>query len=233
MARKGSIGKKEVRDIDKRPIRYRKYPHLFLIVCEDQKTEPSYFERFIPEFPDETVFIKTVGTGRSSKGVVEQAEKEKRRLSAESRKDIDEVWTVFDKDDADIGFGNRERFLDAFKIAKENGFKVAYSNEAFELWLLLHFLEIPSEKPIPRSEIYSLLESRIRRYTGYNLFTYTHGKTDIIDIVFKIGNETKAIERATDLLIVFKGVLPIEANPSTTVHILVKRLRELIEYYNW
>jgi hypothetical protein len=49
----------------------------------------------------------------------------------------------------------------------------------------------------------------------------------------KTGNEKKAIERAEILLTAHDGTTPINANPSTTVHILVRRLRELIEYYNY
>jgi hypothetical protein len=47
------------------------------------------------------------------------------------------------------------------------------------------------------------------------------------------GNEQKAMGRATQLFQehASKGKPPIEANPSTKVHILVQRLRELIAWY--
>lgn len=145
MAKRGTIGKKLLKDKDLRPIRWRKYPHLFLIVCEDQKTEPYYFQKFIKDFPNETVFLRAVGTGMSSLGVVEQSLIEKKKLEEESNKLVDEVWAVFDKDDADKSLGNAERFISAFAKAHEYKHNIAYSNEVFELWLLLHIADVSAQ----------------------------------------------------------------------------------------
>ena len=43
-------------------------------------------------------------------------------------------WVVFDKDD----FPEND-FNSAILSARQNGFEVAYSNQAFEFWFLLHF----------------------------------------------------------------------------------------------
>ncbi|NVN94275.1 MAG: RloB domain-containing protein [Bacteroidetes bacterium] len=233
MAKRGVVSKKSLKDKDTRPVRWRKYPHLFLIVCEDKKTEPYYFERFINKFPEETVFLRAVGTGMSSLGVVEQSLIEKNKLAEESNKSVDEVWTVFDKDDAEKSFGNTERFKNAFKKAQELKHKVAYSNEVFELWLLLHLTNVPVERPIPRIEIYNNINNTIKESVKYKDFEYEHGNTNVVDIIAEIGNEEKAIQRAQDLLKSHNETPPIDANPSTTVHILIKRLRELIIYYSF
>lgn len=63
--------------------------------------------------------------------------------------------------------------------------------------------------------------------------SFKHGKSNIIDSILAIGSEVHAIRRAAQLLDGHKGKKPIEANPSTTVHILVKRLRELIDWYSY
>ncbi len=233
MARRGTLNKAELKEREKRPIRWRKYPHLFLIVCEDGNTEPYYFRTFEKHIPEETIFLKAVGTGRSSKGVVEQAIVEREKLAAEANKSVDEVWVVFDKDDAEKVPANTLRFTDAFKIAQEEKIKVAYSNEVFELWVLLHFSDVSSANPIPRADIYSSLETVIKSFETHNLFVYEHGKTEVIDAVIELGSEAKAIQRAEKILAEQKGKQPIDANPSTTVHILVKRLRELIEWYSY
>lgn len=233
MARRGTLNKTELKEKEKRPIRWRKYPHLFLIVCEDGNAEPYYFRTFEKHIPEETIFLRAVGTGRSSKGVVEQAIIERDKLVAEANKNVDEVWVVFDKDDAEKVPANILRFTDAFKIAQEEKMKVAYSNEVFELWLLLHFSDVSSANPIPRADIYSRLETVIKSFKTHKLFVYEHGKTVVIDAIIKLGIEVKAIERAEKLLAEQKGKQPIDANPSTTVHILVKRLRELIEWYSY
>lgn len=235
MARRGTVSKQALKDRDTRPIRWRRYPYLFLIVCEDEKTEPYYFGQFIKLFPEETVFLRTVGTGRSSKGVVEQSVIERAKLLVEANKDVDEVWAVFDKDDAEKSAGNTLRFSEAFKLAQDEKIKVAYSNEVFELWILLHFANVSSENPIPRTEIYTRIETVIKAIPAHNAFVYEHGNVEVVDVLVKSGNEQNAIECATKLFEEHKakGHQPIEANPSTTIHILVKRLRELIEWYSY
>jgi hypothetical protein len=233
MARRGTLNNVKPKEGEKRPIRWRKYPHLFLIVCEDGKTEPTYFRTVEKDIPKETIFLRAVGTGRSSKGVVEQAIVEREKLAEEANKTVDEVWVVFDKDDAEKDPANTLRFTEAFNIAKEEKISVAYSNEVFELWLLLHFRDVSPTKPIPRTDIYSTLENAIKSVETHKSFVYNHGKTEVIDVLIELGNEAKAIERAEKLLAEQKSKRPIDANPSTTVHILVKRLRELIAWYSY
>ncbi len=233
MAKRGTLKKSAIKEKENRPIRWRKYPHLFLIVCEDGNTEPYYFRKFEKYIPEETIFLRTVGTGRSSKGVVEQAILEREKLAIEANKDVDEVWTVFDKDDAEKVPANAIRFNDAFKIAQEQKIKVAYSNEVFELWLLLHFCEINAANPISRAAIYSKLEAEIQRFETHRSFVYEHGKTFVIDVLNDLGDEKSAIERAERLLVEHKGKKAIDSNPSTAVHILVKRLRDLIAWYSY
>ena len=48
--------------------------------------------------------------------------------------DYDQVWCVFDKD----SFPN-QNFNRAVELAKNENFGIAYSNESFELWCILHF----------------------------------------------------------------------------------------------
>lgn len=233
MARKGRLKQSELKEKEKRPIRWRRYPHLFLIVCEDGKTEPYYFQKtFKGNITEETIFLRVVGTGRSSIGVVEQAIKEREKLKEESNKIVDEVWVVFDKDDAEQVPANVRRFTKAFELAQKEEISVAYSNEVFELWLLLHFMDISSDNPIPRAEIYIRLEKAIKSFESHKLFVYEHGKTAVVDALIELGSETKAIDRAEKLLEAQHGKQPIEANPSTTMHELVKRLRELIKWYS-
>lgn len=240
MGKRGKLKKSiPLREVDERPIKWRKYAHLFLIVCEDESTEPYYFGKFKEIFdeiyPNETVFLRPVGTGRNSKGVIEQAVIKKKELFEESNKTVDEVWAVFDKDDLDLSENNRQRFIDAFAIAEKENIQVAYSNEVFELWLLLYFASVSSEKPIPRAEIYARLEENIKKNSACQTFVYEHGNTNVIDIVLKTGNEARAIQRAEKLNTEHdsKKNKPIDANPNTRVNVLVKRLRELISWYSY
>ena len=55
------------------------------------------------------------------------------------------IWCVYDRDKeetpAKLSKGNIS-FDESIKTANSNGIKVAWSNDAFELWILLHFEEI-------------------------------------------------------------------------------------------
>ena len=106
----------------------------------------DYFNKFKVEFesifPNYTVLLVPIGTGRNSLGVVQQAILESQHSFEKYRKEVDEVWAVFDKDDLDKHPKTRENFKRAFERAAANGIKTAYSNECFELWLLLHLTDV-------------------------------------------------------------------------------------------
>ncbi|MEI6436182.1 MAG: RloB domain-containing protein [Bacteroidota bacterium] len=235
MAKRGKLNKAKTKDEDIRPFRPRRYETFILIVCEDKSTEPYYFRQFKQLFPEETVYLREIGTGKKPKGIVEQAVKERDSLSAEARKEIDEVWVVFDKDDEGNNQTTLASFNTAWELAEKENIKIAFSNEVFELWLLLHFGDVSSANPIPRADIFSRLGNAIASFESYKSFIYNHKKADpegVIGAVSVYGNEEKAIQRAEKLLIEQINKKPIEANPSTRVHFLVKRLRELIEWHS-
>jgi len=234
MAKKGKIIENHQIIEKERPARIKKYKQYFLIVCEDQKTEPLYFTQFKIKFPEATMFLIPIGTGKDPKGVVNQAIIERERFKNEFNKEIDFVWVVFDKDDADENETKINNFKTAFKIADKENISIAYSNEVFELWLLLHICKISSNIPLNRKEIYTLLQEKIRASgEKFKDYVYDHySKNNILEVINEIGNETKAIEKASKLLEYHKNTEPIKANPSTKVHLLVKILREWIEFYN-
>ncbi|HMS41903.1 MAG TPA: RloB family protein [Pyrinomonadaceae bacterium] len=235
MARKGRLLKASTKIDIERPVKFRRYEYFFLIVCEDQKTEPSYFETFKSQIPKETLYLATFGKGKDPKSVVEEAVKERDILAEKIKKEIDVVWAVFDKDDADLYPARATRFEEAFKIAEHEKIEIAYSNEVFELWLLLHFTDVDSEKPLPRKEVYKLIQKTIRKIPKYDAYAYDHSKYNpaTVKIILEFGDVEAAIERAEVLFEKQKERKPIEANPSTKVHILIKELLALIEYYNF
>lgn len=233
MAQKGKIKKKLTKEEDSRPFRPRRYDKFILIVCEDQNTEPYYFKKIKNSFPKETVYLREIGTGKKPKGLVETAITERDSLSLEIKKTVDEVWIVFDKDDEGNNATTLASFNQAWELAEKENICIAFSNEVFEVWLLLHLTDVKFEQPLPRAQIYSLLEECIKKVEKFGNFVYKHGKSEIIDIIVEIGDELKAISRAHDLLISQNNKQPIDANPSTYVHLLVEHLRELIIWYSY
>lgn len=248
MANKGKLEKKAAKNVLERPERLQTYKYIFLIVCEDQKTEPEYFSQFINLFPPKTLYLKPIGVGRDPLGVVERAVDEKEDLSIEIRKTIDYVWVVFDRDDAHLDKAKRERFDNALNKAKRNKLKVAYSNEVFELWLLLHledvncsfcwdFDNLVKYPPMHREDIYTRMQEAISNHPNYSNYVYDHRKPlktqkGIIEVIQEIGDESEAIKRAEVLLQIQDGVIPLIANPSTKVHLLVQEIREWAKYFH-
>lgn len=232
MAKRGKVRTKAPRPAEERPVRLRRYQYLFLIVCEDRKTEPAYFSRFQEQIPPETMFLKAVGTGRDAKGVVERTLEERNALATEANREVDVTWAVFDTDQANVDPAVARRFQDALALANRHRIKTAYSNESFELWLLLHLMEVDGKTPMHRTEIFQLLEEAIRAFPDYRQFNYRHGSTDILEAVNTLGDYEKACSRAENLL-QNHNCPPLLANPSTKVHHLVMELTGWVEYYRF
>lgn len=64
----------------------------------------------------------------------------KQAIELSSKRHYEQVWCVFDKDD----FPARD-FNSAVAMAAANNIKVGYSNQAFEYWLILHFVDHQGE----------------------------------------------------------------------------------------
>lgn len=125
----------------------RIYKKIF-IFSEGKNTEVEYFEAIGNEIAQKIrqlyriKFIETVGGLGNTKSIistiidlVKESEQNKPNILRDKgyEKD-DQIWAVFDKDE----FPDKD-YNDAIELAQKNGIKVAYSNECFELWFLLHF----------------------------------------------------------------------------------------------
>lgn len=189
---KGKQGYKP-RDVNTREKRQR-----FLIVCEGSETEPNYFKGFRVEVID----IDVKGLGLNPSQLVTKAD------VFRQEKQYDQVWCVFDRDNWTI-----DDFNGAISKAHAKGIKVAYTNEAFELWYLLHFNY--HDTGIRREAYRAKLT--IHLGTPYNKndpAMYGRLKTRM----------STAINHAKRLLAQYEPPNPAEDNPSTTVHLLVEQL---------
>jgi hypothetical protein len=195
--RPGGRGYRE-RQTNTREVRQR-----FLIVCEGTETEPKYFDGF--RMP--IVSVRTVGMAQSPIQIIDAAI----RLRDEAERDsnrYDQTWGMFDRDTWTIN-----DFNNAFHKARANGIKVAYSNEAFELWFLLHFEYCNTATP--RAEF-------ARRISNYLPAEYAKNSRTMYDQL-RPRVET-AVRNAERLLEQYDPPNPATDNPSTTVHLLVKEL---------
>lgn len=174
----------------------------FLIVCEGEKTEPNYFRKF-PIPPDS--IVEVTGLGENTVSLVRTAIK----LRTEAK--YDQVWCVFDRDSFPP-----QNFNAALKLARNNNIEVAYSNEAFELWYLLHFCYLNSG--ITRDQY----RTRLERYLGH---AYAKNSETIFDEMYP--RQKEAIQNARRLYNEYDPHRPLEDNPSTTVFLLAEMLNQL------
>ncbi len=195
----------------KRTSSLRQVKQTFLIVCEGEVTEPEYFNSFRLTSAN----VKAIGKGMNTISLVKEAIAI-RDIEKKRNRNYDQCWVVFDKDDfADSDFNA------AIQMAQANGFHVAYSNQAFEYWFLLHF---------------NLYQGAIHRNRYAEILThllgFKYGKTkgDSVRVFNVIYPRTRmAIDNAKNVLKTFDGGNPAKEESSTTVHQLVDQLLQFIE----
>jgi len=188
-----------VRDLAKR----------FLIVCEDHKSAPNYFEALKKEFGLSATSIKVIGSGGRTQPiqVVEQAVKLKSNAADpdSGTEAFDHVWCVIDGD-----YGNK--INNARAKAKANKVKLAISTKCFEYWVLLHFEE--------NSTSTMNCDDLVRLLKRSHIPKYEKGKCDFRDIV---KNVRVACKRARKLRRpgITRGELPEVQNPCSDLYLLV------------
>lgn len=182
----------------------------FLIVCEGENTEPDYFNAFRLTSAN----VKAVGQGISTTRLVQKAMSIKNDERSKGNV-YDQYWVVFDKDD----FTNND-FNSAITLAESNGIKVAYSNQAFELWFLLHCRLI--QGAMHRSQYASKLNEHL---------DFEYSKVRGIGAVMYhklLPKQPDAIRNARLILQQMEDVSPAQAESSTKVHLLVEELNKYL-----
>ena len=198
----------------KRPVNTREVPpDLILIVTEGEKTEPLYFRCF---HLHTTKVVRIEGTGTNTISLISETHKELEKArewyhneyGIKLKKSEVVVWCVFDRDSFPA-----DHFDNAIRMAEAEGYHVAYSNEAFELWYLLHFSYNTSA--MNRADFERRLSSCLGQpylKNDPNIYTYLrHLQHD-------------AIRNAKRLRESYNPHIPSRDNPCTTVYALVEFL---------
>lgn len=185
-----------------RKINFRETVPSFLVVCEGQRTEPSYFRGF---HVGRVLDVKVEGLGQSTVNLVREA------IKLKNKEDYEQVWIVFDIDNCTPAQVN-----EAIRLAEENQIGVAYSNQAFELWYLLHFDYHNSS--IDRRQYMSKLTKSLG-------VAYAKNSPDLY--IRLLTRQGTAIQNAKRLLATYDHPDPCRDDPCTTVFRLVE---ELIRY---
>ena len=192
-----------------------RYPYRkMVIITEGEATEYNYFEAIRQEIARSNIVqIEVIGAGEQTQRVVDRAKLKiaeyELELEVPEPYKPDEIWVVFDED-------GKSDFENAINSAELNKIKVAYSNECFELWVILHF---DYEQGANNREW--LLKRAKEKVLSNCHVKYEKNMMSLYDLLRPY--EAQAIRNAKQLL---NSEVP-RKNPSTTVHLLVESLRSL------
>lgn len=230
-------------------IRKENSTKVFIIFCEDGAVEPAYFELF----KREDVQISTHGNTKQHHAQVDYATEYLRKndfleVTEHGHEvlkidDGTQVWCVFDRD-KEPNDGRDTAFNDSIKTANDKGIKTAWSNDDFELWVLLHFEDVDPNNSdyLNRTKYYERLTEILRerlpnetlfQNVKFDYYTTMKSKKRFLSFTYQLmkGSLEVAIERAEKLEAFHLASPPKPTHlhcPCTKVHLLVKELRSLL-----
>ncbi len=229
--------KEKSRDDFKRKKKTKEQVKSVLIACEDKISSPNYFKMIIKKLMDDKKITQdslviAKHNHVNPKGVLQDLLNHKK--DDKTYKDYEHRWIVIDRDIARVNGGGhpKDDFLTALSEAKSKKVKVAYSNDCFEIWYLLHF--VYRDTAISRDDI---LKEVIKKLKDKNSTTFSKLNKDNIktkDMTELIFNELlelqeTAIKNAKKLLENYEDLHnPESDNPSTRVFELVEILSNKI-----
>ena len=229
MARKIKIPnehlKRFAREEQKRKRDVRKKRKYYLIICEGEKTEPNYFQGLKEDLPKGVLIyyqIDIEGTGRNTESLVDEALRLKKLYEKESNRPIDRLWVLFDRD----SFSAND-FNNAVQRCKNSQPEIgcAWSNEAFELWYLLHFHYY--NHGMSRKAYQDSIEENLKPRVG-NDYRYKKNSTEMYTLLKEHGSLDDAIRNGKRLVENFENRQDYaNHNPCTMVWQLVEELIEL------
>lgn len=196
-----------------RPKPSREPKRRFYLVCEGKNTEPEYFEALSSRSDVATVEIIPLSDCGDPSNIVRVADRIRcGRDRSNHFERNDEVWAVFDRDE-------HHHFENARKACEAKKIGLAYSNPCFELWLLLHFICHNSSDD--RHQVQKKLEQYDPKYKA--------DRKKLCDFSLLISKIDLAEKHAEQLLEWRLREDAVGSAPSTTVHMLTRRLRGLMD----
>ena len=169
--------------------------------------------------------VESKGDGENTIQVVDEAIR-LRDCAEYNDNPFDSVWAVFDKD----SFADKD-FNAAIEMAKQHDIHTAWSNEAFELWYVLHFQY--RNTAMSRTEYKAEITKRVNE-AGFLKKNYKYQKNakNSKEIMSHYGSEDEAIRNAERLEKTYADKRYARHNPCTTVYKLVRLLRGEDKIFN-
>ncbi len=229
----------------------------FVIFCEDSEIEPAYFTilqsdnvkiNFGSKFRSKQAQLLYALTECEARGLLDKSVSPARLLFDQGTF----VWSVFDMDCQELSPDpTYHEFETAIDTLQQRGFNVAWSNDSFEIWILLHFIDVDGiENTLKhRDDIYDMLTDFLKQFPDYNEFSQrvvkgrdnfhyrSHMKKgkSFKSLVLPLmkGKTAIAIERAEKLEQFHEHITsPSDKSPCTMVHHLVKKILSCQESNN-
>jgi hypothetical protein len=190
----------------------RDLPERFLIVCEDDKSAPHYFEALKKHFGISADSVQLAGSDGKTHPiqVVERAVELKETAAdpTSGTEPFDKVWCVIDGD-----YGNK--INNARARAEANDVKLAISTKCFEYWVLLHF----DENDTPTTDCDGLVHTLKSKH----IKNYQKGSCEFHAIVTNVIDACKRAEKLRKPGIK-RGEHPESQNPCSEVYKLVNAI---------
>jgi len=188
-----------------------------LIALEDSKSSRYYFQSLVKDkhLAGEVIFARHRGSNPTK--VLDTIKKHYTEEQKKSKKVMyEKEWIVIDRDSFDD-------FLSTIKKAKEHNVCVAFSNESYELWLLLHFqlVSVYTDRKNLKSQLNKIFVERFQ-------IEYEKSSQDVYYLVRNL--QEVAIKNAKILALEHiqnNGEINPEKNPITMIYQLVECLNSL------
>jgi len=223
----------------------------FILFCEDSVNEPAYFRSF--EKPGKVKVNVVEGQLSSFKNIIKTLQYCERDGLLEMNKNhyqlkpgtSTHVWSVFDRDVESEDFqrvnpDDDMQFTLSIQSARQAGLNVAWSNDVFELWILLHFEDVHPGVWRHRTYVYERLTAifkdlpnqspEMAAITGrsnfdYKIFLKRKAYFVMYVLPYLANRRVQATQRAETLEAAFTaGQRYHQCNPCTKVHHLVNSI---------
>jgi hypothetical protein len=207
-----------------------------IIACEDEASAPTYFKMIVKrlkenKFITQDSLVIADHKHNTPMGVLSDLINHKK--DGKSYKDFEHKWIVIDRDVQRVNGGGhtKDDFNGALSSAKTKKVEVAYANDSYEFWYLLHFN--PRTTAILRDEI---LKEVIKKLKEKNPIKFRDLDKENIKneeytkLIYEelLEFQPKAIKNAKNLLESYGETHnPESDNPSTTIYKLVEILNNL------
>lgn len=203
----------------------------YLVVCEGEKTEPNYFKSLASRLPRGMVdHVVVRGVGMNTRSLINAAQEEIEKRRAARLPPYYNIWLVFDRDSFPA-----DRFDTTIQavaaIDKKNSkskppehWHCAWSNEAFELWYVLHFRN-QLGGAVSRAAFQRMIEEDVRQHTSDIGYRYKKNDPGMFNRLMPY--TIAAVSRSRHALTVqmkAHGTKWSRMNPATRVHELVQSL---------